>query len=500
MDRVIVYPGAIPLETDILNGQKNAMIGLSKFIQAVIGDSVRVAGLACVPASPESLNVVVKPGEIYALQNIDNSAYSSLPADTARTIVKQGLMMDQKSFGTPAPGIGGQSINYLIQVAFQEADQDPFVLSYYNSANPTQAFSGPGNTGTSNNTVRRGLCDVTIKAGIAANTGTQTTPAADVGYVGLYVVTVTNGQTTVGVSHITKLASAPFIKGIDDVAQLNEDNNFSQPQTMLPATALGQAVIARQLLENSLLYGEDLAPTGTDDYAVNLPIPITAYKDGMTVYAKLGRANTSVCTLNVNSLGAKPIKRLYKSQVQDIFTDQILPNTITEFTYNTSDGGYWRITPPNLPGLFGDSTNTFDVAKGTSGANAIRRDQFLFLGADAQMTEALQVTGGPSTVGVVHTTDTRVAPCDGVLLAWALVTLNTTVSLGGVFDLFINGTQRNSTGAIANLLQNKTVMAASHVGAGAILDITSRITVNSSSLDGIVVTMYNFGLFIPGVQ
>ena len=39
MDRVIVYPGQIPLETDILQGQKNSMIGLAKLAEIILGTS-----------------------------------------------------------------------------------------------------------------------------------------------------------------------------------------------------------------------------------------------------------------------------------------------------------------------------------------------------------------------------------------------------------------------------------------------------------------------------
>ncbi len=42
MDRQIVYPGAIPLETDLLNTNKYTMIGLAKLAAAVMGTSTYV--------------------------------------------------------------------------------------------------------------------------------------------------------------------------------------------------------------------------------------------------------------------------------------------------------------------------------------------------------------------------------------------------------------------------------------------------------------------------
>ena len=220
MDRVQVFPGAIPLETDILNTNKNAMIGLSKLAIAMLGASTQVNGLTCAPNSPAALNVIVGPGEIYSMQNIDSTAYSSLPADTAHTILKQGILLDAATLATPAPATAGQSINYLIQAAFAETDSGAVVLPYYNASNPATAYSGPAGAGTTNNTVRKGVLTVTVKSGIAATTGSQTTPAADSGCVGLYAVTVANGQSTVQSGNIAALATAPFITPLSGYAKV----------------------------------------------------------------------------------------------------------------------------------------------------------------------------------------------------------------------------------------------------------------------------------------
>lgn len=211
MHRQMVYLGAIPLETDLLSTNKNTMIGLAKLSAAVLGTTTQVNGLACTPNSPAALNVIVAPGEIYSLQNIDGTAYSSIAADTTHQIVKQGILLDAVTLSTPAPATAGFSINYLVQAAYLDNDALPAVLPYYNASNPAQAYSGPSNSGTTNNTVRQGQCNVTVKTGIAATTGTQTTPAADAGYTALYVVTVANGQTTVTSGNIATVANAPFV-------------------------------------------------------------------------------------------------------------------------------------------------------------------------------------------------------------------------------------------------------------------------------------------------
>lgn len=211
MDRQIIYPGAIPLETDLLGTNKNAMIGLSKLAAAILGTGTMLNGLACTPNSPAALNVLVAPGEIYSLQNIDGTAYSSIAADTTHSILKQGISLDTVTLSCPAPVTSGYSINYLVQVAYQDADTNAVVLPYYNASNPAQAYSGPNNSGTAQNTVRNGFCAINVKAGAAATTGTQTTPAADDGYTGAFVVTVANGQTTITSGNIAAVVGAPFI-------------------------------------------------------------------------------------------------------------------------------------------------------------------------------------------------------------------------------------------------------------------------------------------------
>lgn len=211
MDRVIVYPGQIPLDTDILKSEKNTLIGLSKLAHALLGDGPWLKGLGCVPTAPASLQVQVNPGQIYQLANLDATAYGSLAADTTHQLLKQGVLLDAVTLSCPAPGTAGQSINYLIEVGYLDTDGGSTVLPYYNSSNPAQAYNGPNNSGTSQNTVRQGQCSVQVKAGTAAATGTQQTPAPDAGYIGAWVVTVANGQTTITAGNIAIYSGAPFL-------------------------------------------------------------------------------------------------------------------------------------------------------------------------------------------------------------------------------------------------------------------------------------------------
>ncbi|WP_424139352.1 hypothetical protein [Roseomonas chloroacetimidivorans] len=219
-DRRIVYPGAIPQETDVLAPQRYAVEGLGWIAQSVFGTTTTVEGMTVGPNSPAALNVVVQPGAIYAPLALDASAYSTLGAD-AHTVMQQGLLRDAVTLTITPPATVGQSRVYVVQAACQVVDTDPGVLPYYNAADPDTAFSGPDNSGTPQNTRRAVQAVVSLKAGTAAATGSETAPAPDAGYVELARVTVANGASSVTAGNIVanaalrrKIASLPDIAGL----------------------------------------------------------------------------------------------------------------------------------------------------------------------------------------------------------------------------------------------------------------------------------------------
>lgn len=208
MDRQIIYPGQIAVETDLLHTNRNTMISIGKLAGALFGTGGVTNGLVVGPSSPAALTVDVAPGEIYQLENVDNTDYSSLPADTTDAILKQGIMLAKQTLACAAPATAGYSINYLIQATYQDSDTGAVALPYYNASNPTQAYSGPNNTGATQATKRAGIVVVSAKAGTAATTGTQATPSPDSGYIALASVTVANGQATIVAGNITAIAPA----------------------------------------------------------------------------------------------------------------------------------------------------------------------------------------------------------------------------------------------------------------------------------------------------
>jgi len=284
VDRLAVYPGAIPLETDDLTPQRNIMIALGWALQGAMGTGTYVDGFTCVQTTVASQQVQVTPGQILSVQNVDNSAYSSLPADTVHQIVKQGLMLNTATFTCAAPLTSGQSINYLVEATYEDLDGTPVVLPYYNASNPSVAWSGPNNTGVAQNTVRQGLALVQVKTGVAATTGTQVTPTPDAGFVGMFVVTVAYGQTTITSTSIAAYTPTSFIP------------------TKLP-------LVPAAVQNNGWTYGA--AGGSSTAYTLATTPASTALVTGAGINVFFGTPNTTTSpTLNRDGLGAKPIVKV----------------------------------------------------------------------------------------------------------------------------------------------------------------------------------------------
>lgn len=272
-DRIIVYPAAIPQDTDILNTNRNMMIALGYLAQMVLGVNTIVDGLAVAPGA--GLTVTIGQGSILSLQVIDILNYGTLPADAVDPLMKLGINpFGLTSFTCSAPTTSGDSINYLIEGTFQEVNNTPIVLPYYNAANPTQPYSGPNNTGADNNTLRQELVELQLKVGTPAPTGTQSTPSVDTGYIGLYVVTVAFGQVTITTGNIATYAGAPFLK------------------TKMYALSWQGSAWADSGAANVMVATINPGPASL------------AALTGVTLKITMANSNTGATTLNINGLGA----------------------------------------------------------------------------------------------------------------------------------------------------------------------------------------------------
>lgn len=206
-----IYVGEVPLCDDLIQAQRNILIEFGYMLRATLGICDTVDGLACLPTSPASMNVVVGPGAIVSLQDLFPVAWSIVSADTSHDIMKMGINLDNTVLPISAPLVSGHQIIYLIQVQYQEVDTDLTVAPYYNASNPSEPYSGPANSGVANSLTRKAIVAVNLKPGIEATAGLAVAPSIDAGWVGLYHVQCNFAQTSIQQSDITTLTTAPFI-------------------------------------------------------------------------------------------------------------------------------------------------------------------------------------------------------------------------------------------------------------------------------------------------
>ena len=208
MDRLIVYPGAIPLDTDLLTVQRNGMIALGYALQATLGSSVVFDGLVVSPAS--GLSVQVGPGSLLSLGVVDVTAFGSMGADSSG-LVRIGICQNPTQFSLTAPASAATDQVWLIAAQFEEVDADPVVLPYFNAAAPTIPWSGPSGTGGTQMTQRQQTVALQAVPGVPAPTGTAVAPTPSAGWVPLYAVLVSSGMTSIPAGNISLAAGAPII-------------------------------------------------------------------------------------------------------------------------------------------------------------------------------------------------------------------------------------------------------------------------------------------------
>lgn len=232
MNRSIIYSGEQGRTFDQLWQWRDQLAAIGGLELDLAGQTTTVVGgLAATPTAPASLQINLAAGRIYQQAAMDATSYGSLPSD-ADIVQQQGYAPAQSVLLTTAALSAGQSQWVLIEAQFSQVDQvragDPTggVLYYYNSANPTQPFQGPGGNGQAQNTER--LATISIKAlyGSPSTTGSEVPPQPEVGWVPLYLIDLTFGQSailsgnilvagpSVGANVPSNYPGAPFIAGL----------------------------------------------------------------------------------------------------------------------------------------------------------------------------------------------------------------------------------------------------------------------------------------------
>jgi len=131
----------------------------------------------------------------------------------------------------------------------------------------------------------------------------------------------------------TAIAGAPDattdVKGIVEIATQAEVDAGTATGGTGASVVVRPPELANVIQDGSYIYAAD--SVGTDSYAITLTPAITAYVTGQMFNFKAGTANTAACTLNVNGLGAKDIK---KNHDQALETGDIEVGSIVTVVYD----------------------------------------------------------------------------------------------------------------------------------------------------------------------
>lgn len=199
MDRQIQYPAQIPLVEDMLNAQRNAMVGIGHLAGATFGvNTVAASGFACAPG--EGLALTIAPGALLAPGVVDASAYGTLAA-VSSALARQFISRDPVTLAVPAAGA-----TYIVHVSPQTVDTDDTVLPFYNAADPSVTYAGENNSGLSAPTVRRDEAVLGIGAVVPD------------GAYPLWQVAVPAGATAITADMIAIASGAPFYPSLSAVA------------------------------------------------------------------------------------------------------------------------------------------------------------------------------------------------------------------------------------------------------------------------------------------
>ncbi|KTS09740.1 hypothetical protein SB2_11845 [Methylobacterium radiotolerans] len=314
-----MYAGQVPRALDNLLLGRFAMVGLAKLSEAVLGTNTVVPAGAFAVTPGGGLNIAIGPGQVYQLESIEPTTESALNTD-GHQVLKQGVALDAQTITLTPPSAAGYAQNFLIQVAYADIPAGSTVLSFQNptpvldpstNAYKYVTYPGPGGNGAQSYTILQGGVSVIPKAGTAAPAGSQSTPSPDPGYVGLYVVTLAFGVTSISSGNIAGYSGAPFIP------------------TTLPGVPAG-------VQAGSWTYGVDVG--SADNYVVNLSPNTGSISTGQRAFVKFANANaTTSPVINVNGTGAKA---LVKSDGTPLKVGDVAARW-KEIFY---DGASWRFT------------------------------------------------------------------------------------------------------------------------------------------------------------
>ena len=277
-------------------------------------------------------------------------------------------------------------------------------------------------------------------SGLSTPTSSETTKAANIAYVNAVSIAGANDASTT-VKGITEEATQAEIAA-GTAAGGTSARLFANPSTLAPHVQSG-----------AWLYAAEDGSGSDDTYTAALTPALTAYTTGMTVLIKLTVANTGACTLNLNSLGAKTIKKYAAGALADTETGDIIANQSCMFYY---DGTYMVLlnptsAMPTVANLNLVSTNIGTLTAGSSSnASALHKHSSSF----KLLTYDMSTASGTSTIAHSLGVTPRIvkitsfAAISASVKSWSIGSYDGTTTQSNTIDLGASATETSSTYAV----------------------------------------------------
>ena len=231
--KVIVYPDQVPFDTDVLRTNTYRQVDVALLAQAILGKPATIGGsfvgLAsgiCTADSPADLAVDIGLCSIYQLVQMEPLTYGNIGPLTTPLIYKQFVnMIAIPNFGLgtiTAPG-GGLEQYYLVQGTPTTSQINSVNRPYYNASNP----SSPNFNSADDTEIDEIV--FSLVAGTPAATGTATIPTPTGSAIGMFVLYVAHGQTTIANGNISYYSGSFIPETLNQkISQATADARYVQ--------------------------------------------------------------------------------------------------------------------------------------------------------------------------------------------------------------------------------------------------------------------------------
>lgn len=204
MDRQIVYPGGVPLDTDLLNAGRNTKKGLGRLAFLLFGEVSAAQGFT-IALSSTDMTATIGEGTVLATGPIDQAAIGGLGGGL--DAVTDTVVNQYDSWGDQTVTLSADTTTTIWAVC-SEMDANDTVLPFYNSENPSQTLAGSANDGTDLPTQRQSRVQI-----VAATTE----PVAPSGGVVVALYTIAVPTTATSLSGLTATPQAAFYPTIPEL-------------------------------------------------------------------------------------------------------------------------------------------------------------------------------------------------------------------------------------------------------------------------------------------